>query len=630
MNSPEMREGSPRGDLQARSGEPEKILGRKVLRGFSKQRSQSERDALAEDAQNARKSYFARIATIDTKVARLEYTIRQKAIASEIAIRELNTLTEECEVLRTSLFNSFLGFFGLNKREKRLEEGIASQGVTIEELEQTSQRLFAAREALEKERASRNELDAVKKRIADFYAKQHSEAMRVFTEQVRIRDVARIAKDHDVVFVHGLHPSYTPKSNSLLHNLADWQAKLDVFLALQPTVSASTIVRGDGPSALWSRMGVLLTKGIVESVDSGDAATQAQGTKNRSGFYRGELSDAKIRSTIQHRHQRHQKNYNEFVVSNPEIAGLYFCREASTEPDLVPIEEMAEVAEALRLPLYELANGQVFRTKREAGGVVQKGESVSPEALLSETRKIGAKERDLFLENVLETSPFKILTQEGNCLNARAGGIELYLKLMFEELDKTKLANLSCTTPSGLFSYSLDERADILRHVRVPFEKQPIDEETRIRRFAVYEGGARPLQRQHTDRWHEISGTYIRDYFHLKTGSYFNAETFLRAMEKEAAALTQETGQFIPFFKDLPRAQVERIKQSVGAQIAFHLYGFAEAAEHFENHTTAEKARSVAHNLMGKEAYDTVLRRRINAEGFMRCTKEDLELMGAK
>ncbi len=614
--------------VEQSTDEPEVTLTRQHVRGYSKLHSKEERDMVAEEVRGLRTDYFSRIRQLEDSLALVSSQLAEKKAKYAEVGAAIPELERELAALEGSSLNSFLSLLNLNRKERSLKREAILQEGTFKELEISTGRLTETLEALKRERDSRTELEQAKDRVKGFYAEQKAElkteVLKLFVEQAKIRDINRISQEHDVMFVHGIHPKFVPKQNSLMHNQADWQTKLKVTLAFAPTVSSSTLSDGDGPDAMWARMGVILNGGQAESASRDDNATQARGFEKRSES-QTKMTDYEIQSAISGRYMRGAKRYNEFSVATPKIAGFYFSREETknSPPDLVPLSEITETCTALRLPLYEIVKGQPYRTHvDEKTGEIIRGEPVQKEDLVKSSWKISEIERSQIIEELVDASPFKIVPQEGDYMDARAQGVEKYLNLEFEKLPKEKLAEVKSTTTSGIYTYRVDSSGkDLERSCVVPFREKELTKEERWQ-WNVFDDLPRALNRRAMDKWNQTHRVSITSRWIIETLEYFDAETFLQALSHEVSRFVSLKGQF----EMLAGREVGK-KQHLGNQLAFFLHGFGEAARQFGEVKIAEKARLIADRLTGESEYQEVLKKRTGSRGFFRLTKEDIKYL---
>ena len=156
------------------------------------------------------------------------------------------------------------------------------------------------------------------------------------------RSVEETALRNNVFFVHTIneHPVLRHNENSNVSKEATFEDDLDILLALEPSISASSVSSGvdeDGMvSGLWSKSGgVLIGRGHISAASIRDMGTVSQGIQNRKVF--GEMggkSTEEIDLVIQNANRVHPNEiggYNEIVINNPEVSGYFSPGEMDTE-----------------------------------------------------------------------------------------------------------------------------------------------------------------------------------------------------------------------------------------------------------------------------------------------------------
>jgi hypothetical protein len=201
-----------------------------------------------------------------------------------------------------------------------------------------------------------------------------------------------------VYFVHGLREN--PPTSALRANNGIGDS-LSVLLTVQPAICVSSVADNAG---LWSGAGVILQDGdIVYANGDTDKETRNKLTKedvtleqiarlckNRTGigeFYGG---------------------YNEFVVKNPVVAGLYLLLERRDDAILFDTHYQtqnyrtyAELAQSWDLPFYGLLDGELYVFNILENGNIQlekklaREEVIERKIFLLEERFIKEKERVL-------------------------------------------------------------------------------------------------------------------------------------------------------------------------------------------------------------------------------------------
>lgn len=148
------------------------------------------------------------------------------------------------------------------------------------------------------------------------------------------RNVAKLAEKHGVFFVHDMVDiDWNSNSNDKAIDTSglDFNDQLDILQGLEPTISASTLCKGrtqkTSEKGSW---GVFLSGGRVLGGKESDATTIASGLKDRRFCSSDSMTTESIENAILRKEFKKYNNsnltgdsYNELVVENPEIAGVY-------------------------------------------------------------------------------------------------------------------------------------------------------------------------------------------------------------------------------------------------------------------------------------------------------------------
>ncbi|MBI3260870.1 hypothetical protein HYZ64_00670, partial [Candidatus Berkelbacteria bacterium] len=228
------------------------------LKKFSKEFSQEERAKTAAEIKAKRAEYFGLNKSLKEKLESLtqETNLKQEKVAN--IVKDILSLEEQVANYKDSRIRELLNFFEI----KRISKELAVKRTTQESFEQDYETVNGLLQEIKEKMGDHHELEEAKDILANFY-KSQSEKVREYEKEYESRLIPNIVKKHQAVFVHGIHPTFTPRENSLLKQGIDWKTKLKIALTLEPTLAASTIKKGDTPDNLWSRMGVILREGFV-------------------------------------------------------------------------------------------------------------------------------------------------------------------------------------------------------------------------------------------------------------------------------------------------------------------------------------------------------------------------------
>lgn len=144
-------------------------------------------------------------------------------------------------------------------------------------------------------------------------------------DDILYKPVDSVARKYQVSFVHGTHPKFTPETAAQKDEMT-WDEKVGEVLTKRPEVSCSSVKTGDSSENLWAGVGVAVKNGEIKNAFPQDMATivDKQGSRERASedsVYSKKRLSEKVSGAIT---QRSQNTYNEFTITNPEVAGLYF------------------------------------------------------------------------------------------------------------------------------------------------------------------------------------------------------------------------------------------------------------------------------------------------------------------
>ncbi len=391
----------------------------KDIRKFTKERpeSQEERNQLAQDIRQQRKEYFSNRGNLNAKSEELKKQMEQKEIDLAQAREDVKSLQESLDKSKENFILKLFDFIKLRQLKEKtgvmseLQIEIASVSMLISELDQQI--------------ADKQKILSTKESIAQFYRDKTIE-LQEYNKEQEFRSAKHISEAHDVLFVHGLLHMRGPVENSALKDESiDFETKLKILLGLDPTVSVSSIRSGDTRHNIWTGAGVLLKNGVVRKAFPTDAGTQVKNLRERSvNTYdpRIEFAEKKdiygqIDDAI---NLRSPKEYNEFILENPEVAGLYVYlpSEADTAQDYggqsVSDEMVVEASRDLDLPIYGLREGNPCKVAyNEELRKLEYVKDVDRSEILENQFNLDDEQRREMVKSILtENSPFKSEIEE--------------------------------------------------------------------------------------------------------------------------------------------------------------------------------------------------------------------------
>jgi len=583
------------------------------IKEFSKESAPEERKRIAGEIRAHREKYFYRKGTLTAEIYDLASRMKGREGDIENIAQEITDLESELAGWRDSIIQKLLHHFQIPKYEKEIRDKSEMRDAFESEYEVVRSHA----EELHEEMSDKSELEATKSILKDFYQEQWT----AYEEDRQIRDVGNISKQYAAVFVHGIHPNYIPQVNSLLNEWVDWKTKLKILLTLGPTISSSTMRKGESGEELWARMGVILSGGSVKTADARDAATRAEGLKKRTGWSYQKNIRERIGNAITQKRDR----YNELTVENPDIAGFFINTDEISgirRSNLASVSEIIPFIKELGMPLYAMRDGELYETEyNERGDGFVPRDKIFMSDISSRKFQLDALQKEKILEEILGDSPFKIKSPEVGYIHSRAQGEETYIEINVpRDPGKFSGEDMIYHATSWEPSYGLDGKGIkvIAQFFEIGSKVQYIVAEKKVyrRREEVH---TKKVSVDPIERFDRSSHGYISIGFstHNLGRPVTSNEAYLLGMKESIEKLKQERGQY-------QRKDVLEFHDDWIRRLAFHLYGFGEQAEVFGDITTKERAFMLAEELFTEDDYHDVVRKRIDAEGRFRINTEDL------
>ncbi|MBP7786047.1 hypothetical protein KA062_02215 [Patescibacteria group bacterium] len=411
-----------------------------------------------------------------------------------------------------------------------------------------------------------------------------------------------MAAEEGIIFVHGIHATFSPKENSLLNEIVSWKEKLDIALNLGPILSVSSIKSGEQASVLFSKMGLVLADGKIEAVYSGDGGTKAKNLQSRELF-----PDRKQSSLSQAVNRTGDKfgwsecRYNEFVIRDPQFAGFFYSTDMNKDDrSRAPLSEVMAELEIRGIPLFLLENGSLFTTINGVKG--EQCKNIQPLIL-------DPKKKESETERILASSFININTLSNN--NRELSGV-----VAFGWGEKEYLDFFENRYNNGFRSYE----------EKIPKDNKELTKKARhLITFAIgnqvnnyflfqTQDGKDRLVREERDygrNSHTIDCSYHKDR------SYANIGRGLVKLRGDPSNPKSRAAALIDSMNEYP--DIDKIVFNSQCYLA----GFAAAAEYFGDNETAEFIQ----NYLGLEQYSLVKKayeKRIGADGRLILLKSDL------
>lgn len=644
-----------------------------AVREFSKEHGSEARKGVAENISQKRREHFDKKESLEREILELTETIKKHETAIGVVIEEIKILEAELLARKTSTISEILNIFKI--REIRAKLGLSS--LKKEDLEREVSSLRSNMEKVREQSQDRHELDNAQEMMKTFYVDQKS-VMEAYETEREIKDVGHIAEKYDAIFVHAIHPNFTPGENSLIKEGTPWATKLKILLAFEPTISTSTVQAGDNATNIWARVGVVLGGGEVQSAHEGDAGTRAEGLTKRENMYQKQASEQAIEDAVTRSTSR--TGYNELVVANPSIAGLFICvdnpKDTLHKQDSLPLEEMQKAAMGVGLPLYAMHKGEIFEiddTASSADGMSQRetvsfgsdtislGRKIKPQELGQHNQVLDNFRREQLQHEILAESPFEIKKPEKNYIESKNNGAEAYLQLHageknswmqgieeYQQIPPRKYYDdrwdregidawdyIPNGEPIKKIAQWTDVRGDAISYFLVgpvlhkkTLTKRvnkfnPLITQSKVEDIGLASSLSVSSDLKHGYITHGNTATAIGRKLEGNERSMEaikNDKDYLDGMKNALAALP---ASYEKTYKNDPIGRTYLREQQ--ALLAFHLRGFAEQAQSNNDSQIAAAALELAASAIPRETMDEILSRRVGTNGEFLVTKEDLE-----
>ncbi len=593
------------------------------LRKFTKEDFVEERGILAKELKATRKNYFIRKGNLLEKLNSYIEVIDSKQEELDGLKEELTGLELEINDKSSSLFNKLLSWRHL----KNLEEALVLKKEKQGDLEKEIQNLFGFQSEILGQLNNKTELNSAKDKLQDFYKnkidiwriekdknreKERVENLERLEREERERQIGKLSIDHKAIFVHGVLDEYAPGGNSLIKKGVSFEHKLKLMLSLEPTISTSSLQLGDSKGAMWAGQGVILGQGRVEAACAFDAETKSMVKGHRTlGFAKSSIED--IHKAIP---GISSEKYNELIVSNPKVIGLYYSLipKKNYLTNQVSVEEIIRLGEELNLPVYGIKGGEAYEMIVDEKGEVMPGRKLDYSRIKDSVRDFSDEQKNRMLDEVLEERmPFRIedMFKEARLLTSMLNGKYLFLKFLSGEAKKTK----SLKSDSG--DLKIDEEKDKIDEIVYPDGDKIIFFRSR---GILYE--------KKWDSHYNAFGNLLR--VESPEGRYINTTLNTEDLGRNLLnpldyleGMMVKLEEWLNREKDFDLDAAERWREIID-RLIFHLYGFAEMADKFGKKEISEKILIVAEKYKSKEEINNLVKRRISEDGTFKLSREDL------
>jgi len=321
--------------------------------------------------------------------------------------------------------------------------------------------------------------------VRDEFYQKTAEEKALFESQEKERSVSEIMKEKDLIFVHGMkmfpwEERGSDYNNQTLNNRnknLGFEETYKIIAGLEPTISASVPSSDRVDNGMMKKWGILLGEGKILSAKGQDSRSEAFGIDKRIPKSDNE----------EHKHSAIQPKididkvvprasdfnigarWNELVIKNPEIAGLYYDMTIKT---IDPTEQISKLREeygynyvdefdedfsTLRKTLDDERHRRIEEVRNSALGPEEK--MTQENKILSEYNEKERKEETKLLEDKIANIPEEYLKRKAEDMrNDELKEQKSILMKMKEYSDKIQIP-----------IYALKEEDNELKKYRINF-----------------------------------------------------------------------------------------------------------------------------------------------------------------
>ncbi len=264
---------------------------------------------------------------------------------SENSSLQRETKIRESETYKESIENRQEKVSGLEETVDRLKNQFIGKLLNFRQIKELEQRLQIEKNVLQEQEEEKQRVDELissydkilseEKELIELHGDALEENRKFDEEQQTGRDGANLMKKHKAFLVHDIvDAEWKPSENNQAVDTKElsWSDQYDIVAGLAPTISASSL-RMDKSDRTFGKgsWGVFLSEGKVLGGNETDTGSVATGLRSRH-IPESERSLDSIERAI---NTEPSDTYNELVVENPQIAGIY----TKWNEDMPPLEE---------------------------------------------------------------------------------------------------------------------------------------------------------------------------------------------------------------------------------------------------------------------------------------------------
>jgi hypothetical protein len=237
-------------------------------------------------------------------------------------LQELMALRAEQATTFAGRISKFAEKLGFSTHISKLNKSIEAENISLKLSEERAATIKAEQETLEELIASDKTARSIQEKLSEHYARAGEIANAEFERQQK--SVEQVVMRNNAFILHALESRSSrredrPHENSPISQSASLEDEMDILLSLEPSISTSSI-KQDSENDLFANRsyGVILGGGEVVSARSRDITVPSSIKERMSST--GEISSSEEIDTAI---SNHNSGYDEILVNNPKIAGVF-------------------------------------------------------------------------------------------------------------------------------------------------------------------------------------------------------------------------------------------------------------------------------------------------------------------
>ena len=481
------------------------------------------------------------------------------------------------------------------------------------------------------------EIKEIEKIVSDFYNEVLIYKKQIEAEK-KERSVAEISKEKNVLFCHAMPMQIIPDTNFSQNNQLintrrfGSEEKLKIILGIEPTISVSTL--NEGSQKLVNGFGMILNGGQVLSAYAGDAGTLL----NKNIYDRRSKHDPTLKTSIiqldikdnldhaiNHTPRREpisgdivedpSQGWNEIVVENPKVAGLYFQSDQTDSSYNNSLDYAIKISKDLNLPLYLLEEDKIYQKDKDNNFI-----EVNKEDILNSNKNFLPYERKNLIEELIDKEVFSIKKENIYSFNGYNAGKGYYK--FIKRIDAGEKVSIE-----RLHENELIEEGDEL----IPF----VDHSYAIKIIKLNEKQWELFGRENWEKYKKYlkeDGSFDAKFHGSSVWEpHFFVEFPREEMEDSISSYIEMAGKEIErllFITKQARLENENLgdfpvrKKSV----IYILYGVMEECQKNRDNKNYEKAKQIIEKYGSIEECENFIQKRVGENGGFKYLEEDVPI----